>query len=145
MFSKLLVLFLLVPLAELAVFYWLGSRLGLGATLVIILLTGVLGAALTKSQGLRVLREFRATTAAGHLPHGQIIEGLMILIAGALLLTPGFLTDTVGFLVLIPAVRRRVREKLTQSLSQRFQVVTASAGPSAEPTQRPAKGKVIDV
>lgn len=144
MFSRLLALFLLVPLAELAIFYWLGSRLGLPATLVIILLTGILGAALTKSQGTRTLRKFRQNLAAGQLPHEEIVEGLIILVAGALLLTPGFLTDTVGFLALVPAVRRRMRLALNRSLGARITRITPGR-PAGPPTERRAEGKVIDV
>lgn len=150
MFSRLLALFILVPLAELAIFYWLGSRLGLGTTLLIIVLTGFLGATLAKSQGLRVLDDFRRSTGSGQLPHAAIVEGLIILVAGALLLTPGFLTDAVGFAALVPAVRKRIRKKLSDSLAGRIRVVGAGSTPATpgldrDPAPRPAKGKVIDV
>lgn len=146
MFARLLALFILVPLAELAIFLWLGSRLGLPLTLAIILLTAFLGAALTRSQGARALRDFRKATTAGHLPHAEIVEGLIILIAGALLLTPGFLTDTVGFLMLVPALRHRLRKRLTASLANRLQIVPLKAAPDdPHPAPRSAKGNVIDV
>lgn len=148
MFSRLLALFLLVPLAELSIFYLLGSKLGLIPTLAIILFTGVLGAALTKSQGLRVLNEFRQTTAAGKLPHAPIVEGLIILVAGALLLTPGFLTDTIGFLALVPAVRARIRKTLTHHLSKKIKIITPATNPEPKPVTRSKPlddGNVIDV
>ncbi len=150
MFSRLLLLFLLVPLAELTIFYLLGSRLGLIPTLAIILLTGVLGAALTKSQGLRVLNEFRQSTAAGKLPHAPIIEGLIILVAGALLLTPGFLTDTIGFLALVPAVRALLRQTLIHHLSKKIKIITPTIHREPKPPTRTRSealddGNVIDV
>lgn len=148
MFSRLLALFILVPLAELAIFLWLGDRVGLLNTLIIILLTGILGAALTKSQGIRVLQEFRQATAAGNLPHQPLIEGLIILVAGALLLTPGFLTDTIGFLALVPAVRRKIRQSLTKRLSKQIKIITPASASGPKPTTRSESlddGKVIDV
>ena len=146
MFVRLLALFILVPLAELAIFLWLGSRIGLPLTLAIIILTAFLGAALTRSQGTRALRAFREATAAGRLPHAEIVEGLIILVAGALLLTPGFLTDTIGFLALVPAIRHRVRKRLTASLAGRLRVVSLTPSTGDEPAPpRSAKGRVIDV
>ena len=145
MFSRLLALFIFVPIIELGIFLWIGDRLGLLNTLAIILLTGVLGATLTKSQGLRVLREFQQNTAAGQLPHAPIIEGLIILVAGALLLTPGFLTDIVGFLALVPTVRGQLRKFLTHTLSKRIKIVTPSE-PAARKQARPLDDdNVIDV
>ncbi|MGB6223727.1 FxsA family protein [Haloferula sp.] len=134
MFARLLALFILVPIVELGIFLWIGDRLGLLPTLLIILLTGILGAALTKSQGLRVLREFQQSTASGELPHAPIIEGLIILVAGALLLTPGFLTDIVGFLALVPTVRKQLRKALTHTVGKRIKIVT----PGLKPEGRPA-------
>ncbi|MFC7339035.1 FxsA family protein [Haloferula chungangensis] len=141
MFSRLLLLFIFVPVIELGIFLWIGERLRLLNTLAIILFTGVLGAALTKSQGLRVLNDFRKSTASGQLPHAAIVEGLIILVAGALLLTPGFLTDAVGFLALVPAVRSKLRKALTQYLSTRIKIITPN-GPSGG--NRPRRSKPLD-
>ena len=88
MFGKLLLLFILVPTAELYLFITIGSQLGLGPTLAIIIVTAILGASLTKSQGRRAIAKFQAATAAGRMPAKEAIEGLMILLAGAVLLTP---------------------------------------------------------
>jgi UPF0716 protein FxsA len=148
MFSRLLALFILIPVAELTIFYLVGSKLGLIPTLAIILLTGILGAALTKSQGARVLREFRQTTASGQIPHAPLIEGLIILVAGALLLTPGFLTDTIGFSALIPAIRRKYRRALTTYLASRIKIVTTASTDDSQNKrhQQPLDDdKVIDV
>ena len=100
LFLKLLVLFIVVPIAELYLFLTLGTHIGLAPTLLIILLTAVVGAALTRSQGSRAMANFRQATAEGRLPHREALDGLLVLLAGAVLLTPGFLTDTVGFLPL---------------------------------------------
>lgn len=151
MFLRLLLLFILVPLAELYLFMQLGSRIGLGPTLAIIILTGILGAALTKAQGTRALTRFRQATAEGRLPHLEVIDGLLILLAGAVLLTPGFLTDTVGFLLLLPPFRAVLRGRLATYLKSKIQIVSPAtmpgAGPAPDqiPAPPPGKGKVIDV
>ncbi len=142
MFAKLLALFILVPLVELYLFLVLGSRIGLGPTLIIIVFTGILGAALTKSQGARALARFRQASAEGRLPHNEVLDGLLILIAGAVLLTPGFLTDTVGFLLLVPPVRAL----LGNYLKSRIKIVPGTDPPQeTAPPPPPGNGQIIDV
>ena len=102
-------LFILVPAIELILLIKLGGIIGLLPTVGIIVLTGFLGAALTRMQGLAVLRRMQQEMAAGQVPAGSILDGVIILIAGALLLTPGFLTDIVGFACLIPGVRSVIK------------------------------------
>ena len=150
MFLRLLALFILVPIAELAIFMVLGDEIGLGYTLAIIVITGILGAALTKSQGARALLRFRQASAEGRLPHKEVIDGLLILIAGAVLLTPGFLTDTVGFLLLVPPVRALIRGRLADYLKGKIKIVaphmpTTTPEPAPAPTPPSGPGKVIDV
>jgi UPF0716 protein FxsA len=145
MFLRLLALFILVPIAELAIFITLGDEIGLGPTLAIIIFTGFLGAALTKSQGARALQRFRQASAEGRLPHKEVTDGLLILIAGAVLLTPGFLTDTVGFLLLVPPFRALVRGRLAAYLKTKIKIVTPNMPREPAPTPPPGKGKVIDV
>ena len=101
MFGKLLILFIAVPISELYLFMTIGKQIGLLQTLLIIALTAVLGAWLTKMQGARALARFQKATAEGRLPHEEVLDGVMILIAGVVLLTPGFLTDAVGFALLL--------------------------------------------
>jgi UPF0716 protein FxsA len=96
----------------------IGRRVGTLATVALIFLTGVAGAALARRQGLAVLRQVQAETAAGHLPAGQLVDGLIILLAGALLLTPGLLTDLVGLFCLLPAGRRLVKARLHKWLER---------------------------
>lgn len=124
---KIFALFIILPAIELAVLIEVGRHIGILATLALIVTTGVLGAYLARSQGLAVLRQMRVETAAGRLPAEPLVDGVIILLAGAVLLTPGFLTDIAGFLCLIPAFRRMVKAMLWRKLNrmaqqQRFQV-----------------------
>ncbi len=109
---KLLLLFILVPAVELALLIELGRRIGTVATLGLIVATGVLGAYLARRQGLGVFRQVRAELAAGRIPAGSIVDGVIILLAGAVLMTPGILTDVLGFFCLVPATRKLIRTML---------------------------------
>ncbi len=128
MFGRLLILFITVPVIELFLFMYLGSRIGITPTFAIIVATGFLGAYLTKSQGLKALKNYQDTITQGKLPHEAVLDGLMILVAGAVLLTPGFLTDAIGFTLLVPAARRWVRSLFSQYLKGKISVVGASMG-----------------
>jgi UPF0716 protein FxsA len=128
MLPRLFLLFVTVPVLELFIFLVLGQRIGIGATFVIILLTGFLGAYLAKSQGLKALARYQESLAQGRLPHEAIIDSLLILIAGALLLTPGFLTDALGFALLAPSVREVIRGRLEKSLKERITVAGQGMG-----------------
>ncbi len=131
MLARLALLFVAVPIAELALLVWLGRHAGLLPTLALILLTGVLGAALARHQGLATLTRFRAAVAAGRPPHREIVHGLLILVAAAFLLTPGLLTDTAGFLLLAPPVRRQVARRLLDGLRRRATGAPAAGAPAA--------------
>ena len=104
----LLILFLVVPLAEIWVLIEVGSEVGAIATVALVVLTAVVGAALMRAQGLATLLRARSSMAKGEVPALEMLEGAVILIAGALLLTPGFITDAAGFACLVPTVRRRL-------------------------------------
>jgi UPF0716 protein FxsA len=107
--GRLIALFVVLPAVELALLVELGTRIGTGATLLLIMLTGLVGAGLARRQGLGVLRELQSETAEGRLPAGSLVDGVIILVAGALLVTPGVLTDVFGFACLVPAFRRWAR------------------------------------
>ena len=124
MFLRLLALFITIPLVELFIFLTLGSKIGIVTTVAIVVLTGFLGAYLTKNQGLRTLLRYQEAVHSGKIPHREIVDGLLILIAGAVLLTPGFLTDAVGFALLVPSFREKVRAFLGAKLKE--QVIVAS-------------------
>ena len=98
--------FLLVPLLEIYLLIEIGSLIGAVWTVTAVVGTAALGAGLVRRQGLAALARFRSATQAGELPAVTIIEGLALLVAGALLLTPGFFTDLVGFLLLTPPLRQ---------------------------------------
>jgi len=148
-FGKLLLLFILVPIAEFYLFKTLGSQIGIGPTIGIIIITGVLGAALTKSQGRRAMQKFKQATNEGRVPAREAIDGLIVLLAGAVLITPGFLTDVVGFLLLVPPVRSVVAGYLGERLKGKIKFVTPGMPPQAPQEQQPPSklddGNVIDV
>jgi len=112
MFIKLLALFLLIPIIELFVMFKIGKIIGPGITILIIIITAFIGAKLTKVQGTQAIRNGQAAIKSGKLPHKEVMDGVMIIIAGALLLTPGFLTDIVGFSLLLPGLRSNYRKLL---------------------------------
>ena len=122
MFLRLLLLFTAVPLVELALLLWIGRRVGPLPTILLVVGTGTLGAWLARSEGLKAFYRVREEMAAGRLPAEALLDGLLILIAGAVLLTPGLLTDLAGFALLTPfgrrAVRRRVAERMRRVLQQ---------------------------
>lgn len=112
MFSKLFLLFIGVPLLELALLIELGKRIGFWPTLAVVIFTGFAGASLAHWQGLRVLARIQAELQSGKIPATELLNGLLILIAGVMLLTPGFLTDICALLLLLPFVRALVRQWL---------------------------------
>jgi UPF0716 protein FxsA len=113
------IIFVTVSVVELLVLAAVGDRIGLGPTLVIILLTGILGASLVRSQGFGVLARARNQMGQGVFPGRELAHGALVLIGGALLLTPGFLTDALGFALMVPTFRELVRRRGTRVLQRR--------------------------
>ena len=107
-FPMLLVLIIAIPLIEIYLLIQIGSLIGVLPTILLVVLTAVLGAALLRQQGLATLRRLRASLDRGELPAIEILEGVSLLVGGALLLTPGFFTDMIGFLLLLSASRRAI-------------------------------------
>ena len=107
MFFLLLLLFFTVPLVEIYVLLEVGGMIGVLPTIVLVVLTAVMGAGLIRAQGIATIARVQQELARGELPAVGIIEGALLLVAGALMLTPGFVTDTIGFLILVPPLRRR--------------------------------------
>ncbi len=105
MFLRLLLLFTLVPMAELAFLIWIGGRIGVFPTLLIVAGTGVVGITAAKLQGFLVLNRIKQKFAHQELPTTNMLEGILILVGGAMLLTPGLLTDITGFLFILPFSR----------------------------------------
>ena len=137
--GRLLLLFVALPAIELALLIELGSRFGTLHTLGLIVVTGVVGAFLAKSQGLQLVGQIQREVAQGHLPTGALVDGVMILVAGALLVTPGILTDSFGFLCLVPAFRNAAKRVLLKRLKKAVQEnrvhVTMNFGEEPEPPQ----------
>jgi UPF0716 protein FxsA len=119
--GRLLLLFIIVPAAELALLIEIGSRIGTLPTLGIIAGTGFLGAALARHQGLGILKTIRQEMNAGRLPATSMVDGVMVLLAGAVLMTPGILTDALGFLLLVPFTRSWLRGALWNRLKNAVQ------------------------
>jgi UPF0716 protein FxsA len=114
----LAIAFILVPLAELAVIVAVGDWIGLAPTLVLLLTVSLAGAWLAKQQGLAAWRRFQLALVDGRMPTVEVADGAMILLAGALMLTPGFLTDVAGILLLLPPTRALAR-RLAPRLAER--------------------------
>jgi len=107
--ALLVALFIAVPLVEIAVIIQVGSWLGVVDTLGLLVVISVLGAWLVKRQGVGLLRRVQGELAAGRVPGSALVDGALLLVAGTMLLLPGFLTDAVGLLLLLPPVRAAVR------------------------------------
>ena len=118
LFFRLFLLFTLIPLAELVILIDLGSAIGLAPTLGIILLTGALGAWAARAQGFYVVARIQAEMRDGRLPGAGLVDGAMVLVGGALLLTPGLLTDAAGFALMVPAARAVARTWLLRKFEK---------------------------
>ncbi|MAJ90645.1 MAG: exlusion protein FxsA [Legionellales bacterium] len=110
LFKLFLILFITIPLVEIAIIIKIGSIIGAGYTIALVIGTAFLGVSLLRIQGISTLAKVQANISRGQLPATELIEGLILLISGALLLTPGFFTDTIGFLMLVPTLRQRLAE-----------------------------------
>jgi UPF0716 protein FxsA len=115
----------------------IGSRIGTFPTLGVIVVTGVVGATLARHEGLQVLRRIQAELAQGQLPAGALVDGMIILMAGALLITPGVLTDALGFLCLVPGcrdiVKKVVRKRLERAVRHQRVHVSVHVGDFRDP------------
>ncbi len=108
MFFKLFFLFTLIPVIELALLIEIGSKIGILNTVVIVILTAIIGAYMVRTEGMGVMYRIQQNMKDGMFPGEELISGAMILVAGALLLTPGFFTDIIGFLMVIPVSRKYI-------------------------------------
>jgi UPF0716 protein FxsA len=120
MVALLALVFLVVPIAELAVIITVGSEIGVLNTIGLLIVISVVGAWLAKREGLGVLRRIQAQLDAGRMPGAELVDGFLVLFAGALLLTPGFLTDCLAIALLFPPVRAVVRRTLRRFFAARI-------------------------
>ncbi len=143
-------IFLLVPLIEIYFLIEIGGLIGVGMTILLVVFTALLGAFLVRAQGFATFARVQMQLAQGRLPALEMLEGLLLFFAGALLLTPGFFTDAVGFVLLVPPLRRKIIRHL---LSRRvFGATVGSASGHTIYEQTPpgpahpsGRGRVIDV
>ena len=133
MVGILFLLFLLTPLVEIAAFIQVGGLIGLWPTLAVVILTAVVGAALWRAQGVATWARAQDALNRGELPVREVTDGAFLLVAGALLLTPGFVTDAIGFLLLVPPIRLWLAGIVFRHLSRRvdIHVVNHGTGPHA--------------
>ena len=117
---RFLVVFALIVVAEMATFFWVGSQIGLGWALGLAVLTALVGSFLVRRAGLSVLSRLQGRLAQGELPGRELTDGAAVLVSGAFLISPGFITDVLGFLLLVPAVRDLVSRVLVRRLSRRI-------------------------
>jgi len=121
MLLRLTLLFVLMPLGELAILVYMGTIIGTLYTVLIVVLTGILGAILTRSQGLATLSRIRSNLQRGILPANELFDGVLILAGGLLLLTPGIITDIFGLAVLIPQTRHIIGRLFRSLIYRRIQ------------------------
>ncbi|HVE69594.1 MAG TPA: FxsA family protein [Solirubrobacteraceae bacterium] len=122
MILVLVLLFIVVPIAELYVIIQVGQEIGALPTVAILVADSIVGSLLLRSQGRQAWRRFNQATAAGRVPAREVLDGAMVIFGGAFLITPGFLTDVVGLLLLIPPTRAVARRMLVGVFSRRFVV-----------------------
>lgn len=118
----ILILFIAVPLIELALLIQIGSLIGVWPTIAIVILTAVIGTSVLRYQGLQTLQRLNEAMARGEPPVGPVIDGVFLLMAGGFLITPGILTDSLGFALLIPPVRHFIARWGAKKLFQRGSV-----------------------
>ena len=121
MLFRLILLFTVIPLIELYLLIQVGRYLGSFQTIMIVLITGIIGGLLARSQGLSVQRQIRVDLQNGIIPTDSLIDGCFILIAGALLITPGMITDIFGFILMIPFFREWLKKRLKEIMRLKFE------------------------
>lgn len=116
MFGRLLLLFILTPLVELWLLMLVSEHLGADTTIAMVLVTGFVGASLARRQGLQTWTSIQKETQQGRLPAASLVDAMMIFVAGVLLITPGIMTDFIGFSLLAPPVRAFIRNRFRESI-----------------------------
>jgi len=151
MLLKLLILFVVLPLLDLWLLFTLADGLvSFGVTVGVVVATGIVGASLAKRQGLAAWKNFNSELGRGALPADAMLDGVLILLAGAVLITPGLITDAIGLALLVPPLRRAIRRQLIARLASKIQLQSVasphfpgSADPASAPAP-PSDATVID-
>jgi len=139
----LVLLFIVVPIAEIYVIIQVGQAIGVLWTILLLIADSIIGARLLSWQGRRAWLRFQEALAEGRIPHREVMDGVLIIVGGAFLLAPGFITDVIGLVLLIPPSRSLVRRVLTRVLIlRRFRVVRMAADlHGRRPPRRPSPGR----
>jgi UPF0716 protein FxsA len=155
MLPLLILLFIVVPIAELYVIIQVGQAIGALPTIAILIADSVIGSLLLRAQGRGAWRRFRQATAEGRVPAREVLDGALVIFGGAFLITPGFITDVLGVLLLLPPTRAVIRRMLVGTFSRRFMVSAAGAAasrarrrPPGEPPPRQGydvEGRAVEV
>ena len=143
MLLPLVLLFIVVPIAELAVIIQVGEAIGVWWTIAILIADSILGSVLMRAQGRAAWRRFTDAMQAGRVPAREVLDGALVMFGGLLLLTPGFITDILGLLLLVPPTRALVRAVLARRLMKRM-VVSMTPPPRGRPDDI-VDGSAIDV
>ncbi len=123
LFQRLLFAFIIIPILEIYLLIQVGSIIGGMTTILLVILTAIIGTHLLRSQGIATLQKVQTSLQQGQIPAEALLEGIFIIVGGALLLTPGFFTDAVGFICLIPILR----QYLVSWLRKRIQLTPSSS------------------
>lgn len=141
MLIRLFAAFVIIPLIELFLLLQLAKYTSVPMTIMVVVVTGILGSILARREGIMAWFRFRSALAEGRMPNREIQDGLMIVFAAALLLTPGLLTDAIGFTLLIPAGRELIRRVVLNRYIKKFKIqVTTSDAYQTEPLHRAERG-----
>jgi UPF0716 protein FxsA len=134
----LILVFIVVPIAELYVILQVGDAIGAPLTILLLVADSLIGSMLLRNQGRSVWRQFNEALAAGRMPHRELFDGIAVIFGGAFLITPGFLTDILGLLLLIPPSRALLRRFAARRLGKRFGISAAAgvAGRVRRPRQQ---------
>jgi UPF0716 protein FxsA len=155
MFLIFFLIFVATPILEIVLFIEIGGLIGVGPTILVVIVTALVGSILLRLQGSAVIQRTQMALRAGELPVDPVIDGISLLVAGALLLTPGFFTDAVGFLLFVPPFRRALARRIFMHMVRTGHVHVVGGGPEGEPPRgrrerdderrRPGQETIIDV
>jgi UPF0716 protein FxsA len=141
----LVVAFIVVPLLELAIIIQVGDLIGAAPTILLLLAVSLAGAWLVRREGTRAWSRFTYALHSGRVPADEVLEGAMVLFGGALLLTPGFATDAIGLLLMVPPIRALAASMLKGRLGARFTVTSLGGTAGRRPPQARRRDDVVDV
>lgn len=142
----LFVLFIVVPIVELAIIVQVGQVVGVGWTILALIAVSLIGAAMVKSEGLRAWQRVRETLAAGRMPAEEVVDGALVLLGGALMLTPGFLTDALGLFLVVPVTRGLINRGIRGRVRSAFGLRSPRRGDGRRSPEGPsARDSVVDV